>query len=370
MTTSPAPLFSTEPFEPLPESDVPEHFVQEVLLRMQRWFEQDDPEEGDEPIPVSRESVESIADWLGGGVRPADELIWPINPAHPWEITGLSLVHRLRLHAVLSRHAYWQAAVIGGDLPADYRQLHEALERTGIIDSTRRDIELASLLVHGHATRRRPELRGIITAWQHHAENPALLRSTLGIGSAPDKSQQDMVTAALGTLIEISEHGPLSRADSVRVAEYAVGPLKSARPIAQRLLALLPDGPALMSAHLAEKKADAREESATWIGRHGTPADADVLQARLEKETDAGVRAALLGALIRLGTSAQQLLSPRALTQESVEHADADASIPSWFSTEQLPALMWADGTRTPASVAPWWLVYADRIGDPIGKGV
>jgi hypothetical protein len=125
-----------------------------------------------------------------------------------------------------------------------------------------------------------------------------------------------------------------------------------------------------MSAHLTSRKADAREESATWIGRHGTQSDAAVLHSRLEMETDAAVRAALLGALIRLGTPADQLLSPEVLTQESVEYADADSSGLSWFPFDRLPGLTWADGTQAPASVAQGWRVYADRIGDPTGKGL
>lgn len=371
MTGTPQePMFSAGPFVLLPEGEAPEHFVDEVLLRRQLWSEKRVPDEGEEHVPVGREAVESIRLWLGGGVRPADDLIRSVNPTRPWDIDGLTLVHRLRLHAVLRRNAYWRTAVSGDDLPDDYRQLHEALERTGISEGIRSEVELASLGVHGRATRWRPTFRHPISAWQHHAENPALMRSILGVGSAPDKNQQEMVTAVLGTLIAISEHGPIPYADRVRVAEYAVGPMKAARPLAQRLLRLLPDGAALMSSHLGDKKTDAREESATWIGRYGMPPDAAALRSRLDEEKDAGVRAALLGALVTLGTPAAELLTPEALMGEASGHAEDDASALSWFPHDRIPALSWADGIGAPDTVARWWLLYADDIGDPAGKGL
>ena len=363
------PLFATDPYDPLPETAVPEHFVDEVLLRMQRQHAADGPGERDGHGLVTRDSIESIARWLGGGEPAADDLVRQIEAARPWEISGLSLLHRYRLYAVLGKPAFGYEAQ-ADDLPADYRQVHEALERAGVSDEDRHRFELSSLLVHGRSTQLRPILRGTTTAWQHHVERPALLWSILGVGTPTDRSQQPMVTAALGTLIAISEHGPLSPSVTATVAEYAIGPFKAARPVAQQLLGQLPDGVALMATHLTAQKSDIREEAATWIGLHGTATDAVILRQRLAQESHVGVRAALLGALIRLGTPPEELLTHEALTDEAVRHADADRLALSWFPEDGWPQLKWADGTPIASSVPQWWLVLADQIGDPSGKGL
>ena len=84
------------------------------------------------------------------------------------------------------------------------------------------------------------------------------------------------------------------------------------------------------------------------------------------------VRVALLAALGECGGDTGEFLSPGALGAEAARglKSKTPASLAAWFDFDSLPAVHWADGTEVDPAVIRWWVVLADRLKDPDGRGI
>mgnify|MGYP000914991593 FL=1 len=85
---------------------------------------------------------------------------------------------------------------------------------------------------------------------------------------------------------------------------------------------------------------------------------------------------ALLAALGECGGDLSEFLSPRALGAEASRglKSKTPASLAAWFDFDSLPPVHWSDGAGAGTEVDPdivrWWVVLADRLKNPNGRGI
>jgi len=79
-----------------------------------------------------------------------------------------------------------------------------------------------------------------------------------------------------------------------------------------------------------------------------------------------------LAALGECGGDVGEFLSPRALGAEAARglKSKTPASLAAWFDFDSLPAVHWADGIEADPAVIRWWVVLADRLKNPNGRGI
>ena len=269
---------------------------------------------------------------------------------------SLTLAHRVRLTAAEPHPSY--ESVIHSCIAdhVDPRALLDLLTRSG--------------LDAGEVTRRvekdvfyRFDPR---VSWPWFAERPGLLREALG--------RPDSVVRALEIL------GAMPRVPaglSAVVADIAVGDSKVNRPLAQAVLRSHPRVRELAEQALGEGRAQVRASAAAWVGSLGREASVPVLAAAVRREKKDVVRAALLAALRECGGDLSEFLSPRALGAEASRglKSRTPASLAAWFDFDSLPAVHWSDGAGGPTGlvdpdIVRWWVVLADRLKDPSGRGI
>ena len=269
---------------------------------------------------------------------------------------SLTLAHRVRLTAAEPHPSY--ESVIHSCIAdhVDPRALLDLLTRSG--------------LDAGEVTRRvekdvfyRFDPR---VSWPWFAERPGLLREALG--------RSDSAARALEIV------GAMPRLPAgllTMVADVAVGDSKVNRPLAQAVLRSHPRVRVLAEQALGERRAEARASAAAWVGSLGREASVPVLAAAVRKEKKDVVRAALLAALRECGGDLSEFLSPRALGAEAARglKSRTPASLAAWFDFDSLPAVHWSDGASGPTGlvdpdIVRWWVVLADRLKDPSGRGI
>ncbi len=295
------------------------------------------------------DALVAVADG-GGGDLPENlrrlEVWWLIVHA-----PSLTLAHRVRLTAAEPHLSY--ESVIHSCIAdrVDPRALLDLMTRSG--------------LDAGEVTRRvekdvfyRFDPR---VSWPWFAERPELLREALG--------RSDSAARALEIV------GAMPRVPAgllTMVADVAVGDSKVNRPLAQAVLRSHPRVRVLAEQALGERRAQARASAAAWVGSLGQGASVPALTAAVRAEKKDVVRAALLAALRECGGDLGEFLSPRALGDEAVRglKSKVPASLAGWFDFDSLPAVHWADGTEADPAVIRWWVVLADRLKDPSGRGI
>ena len=295
------------------------------------------------------DALVAVADG-GGGDLPENlrrlEVWWLIVHA-----PSLTLAHRVRLTAAEPHLSY--ESVIHSCIAdrVDPRALLDLMTRSG--------------LDAGEVTRRvekdvfyRFDPR---VSWPWFAERPELLREALG--------RSDSAARALEIV------GAMPRVPAgllTMVADVAVGDSKVNRPLAQAVLRSHPRVRVLAEQALGERRAQARASAAAWVGSLGQGASVPALTAAVRAEKKDVVRAALLAALRECGGDLGEFLSPRALGDEAVRGltSKVPASLAGWFDFDSLPAVHWADGTEADPAVIRWWVVLADRLKDPSGRGI
>ena len=268
---------------------------------------------------------------------------------------SLTLAHMVRLIAAEPRPSY--GSVIHRCIAdrADPRALLDIMTRSGLdADEATERMEKAVF------DRFDPRV-----SWPWFAERPGLLREALG--------RPDSVVRALEIL------GAMPRVPaglSAVVADIAVGDSKVNRPLAQAVLRSHPRVRELAEQALGERRAEVRASAAAWVGSLGREASVPVLAAAVRKERREEVRAALLAALGECGGDVGEFLSPRALGAEAARglKSKTPSSLAAWFDFDSLPPVHWSDGAGAGTEVDPdivrWWVVLADRLKDPNGRGI
>jgi len=265
---------------------------------------------------------------------------------------SLTLAHALRLHAVEKRAWCWRTLEHYAGPRTDPRAIENLMARLGLAaDAAER---LGGF--HGYIFNAvDPEV-----SWPWYAEHLEVLR----------KSLTDTETAPRA--LEIIEAFPRIPAELLPViAEIAVGSSKVNRPLAQAALRSHPRVRELAEQGLAARTVEGRVSAAAWVGSLGRAASVPAVRTALAKEKKEVVRAALLSALGRCGGDARELLSPEVLGAEAVK--GLTGGIPAsltWFDMEALPAATWADGSRVDPRIIQWWVVLAEKLKNPSGRGL
>ena len=265
---------------------------------------------------------------------------------------SLTLAHALRLHAVEKRAWCWRTLEHYAGSRTDPRAIEDLMARLGLAaDAAER---LGGF--HGYIFNAvDPEV-----SWPWYAEHLEVLR----------KSLTDTETAPRA--LEIIEAFPRIPAELLPViAEIAVGSSKVNRPLAQAALRSHPRVRELAEQGLAARTVEGRVSAAAWVGSLGRAASVPAVRTALSKEKKEVVRAALLGALGRCGGDARELRSPEVLGAEAVK--GLTGGIPAsltWFDMEALPAATWADGSAIDPRIIQWWVVLAEKLKNPSGRGL
>ena len=273
---------------------------------------------------------------------------------------SLTFAHALRLHCAEDEGtaAYWWYGMTLNrymDPDTDPRAVEELMARTGCD----RDSLIESFRTYVF------QETDVEVSWAWFAERPGLLREALG--------RSDSVVRALEIL------GAMPRLPvglSAVVADIAVGDSKVNRPLAQAVLRSHPRVRELAEQALGERRAEVRASAAAWVGSLGREASVPVLAAAVRKERREEVRAALLAALGECGGDVGEFLSPRALGAEAARglKSKTPSSLAGWFDFDSLPPVHWSDGAGAGTEVDPdivrWWVVLADRLKDPNGRGI
>ena len=273
---------------------------------------------------------------------------------------SLTFAHALRLHCAEDEGtaAYWWYRMTLNrymDPDTDPRAVEELMARTGCD----RDSLIESFRTYVF------QETDVEVSWVWFVERPGWLREALG--------RSDSVVRALEVL------GAMPRVPvglSAVVAGIAVGDSKVNRPLAQAVLRSHPRVRELAEQALGEGRAQVRVSAAAWVGSLGREASVPVLAAAVRREKKDVVRAALLAALGECGGDLGEFLSPRALGAEAARglKSKTPSSLAAWFDFDSLPPVHWSDGAGAGTEVDPdivrWWVVLADRLKDPNGRGI
>ena len=295
------------------------------------------------------DALVAVADGGGGDLPKSLERLgaWWIIVHAP----SLTLTHTVRLIATEHSPSYKLAVHRCIAARADPRALLDLMTRSGL-DADDATEKMKKDIFYRFDPR---------VSWPWFAERPELLREAL---ERPDSAARAL--EILGAMPRVPA-GLLTM-----VADVAVGDSKVNRPLAQGVLRSHPRVRVLAEQALGERRAEARASAAAWVGSLGQGASVPALQAAARKEKKDVVRAALLAALGECGGDLSEFLSPRALGAEAARglKSKTPASLAAWFDFDSLPAVHWADGTEADPAVIRWWVVLADRLKDPNGRGI
>ena len=80
----------------------------------------------------------------------------------------------------------------------------------------------------------------------------------------------------------------------------------------------------------------------------------------------------IVRALAACGEDVSAHLAPEELAgRAALGLARPMAAPPAWLDLDRLPAVRWAaDGARVDPVIIRWWVVLADRLKDPNGRGI
>ena len=295
------------------------------------------------------DALVAVADGGGGDLPKSLERLgaWWIIVHAP----SLTLTHTVRLIATEHSPSYKLAVHRCIAARADPRALLDLMTRSGL-DADDATEKMKKDIFYRFDPR---------VSWPWFAERPELLREAL---EKPDSAARAL--EILGAMPRVPAGLPAV------VADIAVGDSKVNRPLAQAVLRSHPRVRVLAEQALGERRAEARASAAAWVGSLGQGASVPALTAAVRREKKDVVRAALLAALRECGGDLSEFLSPRALGAEASRglKSKTPASLAAWFDFDSLPAVHWADGTEADPAVIRWWVVLADRLKNPNGRGI
>ena len=149
-----------------------------------------------------------------------------------------------------------------------------------------------------------------------------------------------------------------------RMWEAALGSSKTERPLAQEALGRAPNRESRLIAALSSGQQDQRLAAADWIGRLRLNALIPALRASIAKEKYDTPKAAMIGALERLGVSPDEFLDREGLLKDArkITAKPLPAAL-EWFPMKQLPAVHWSDnGAAVAPEIIEAWLIQACKL--------
>ena len=202
--------------------------------------------------------------------------------------------------------------------------------------------------------------------WPFFVEHPDGLDRALGL--VPDGDLKKIYPSPVMAAFRILAMFPhLPEKYIPALVRFAAG-LWAYRQPAQDLLGRVPGVLEIAAQTLTDPKPGIRASGAAWIGRIGDPTGIACLRATLVQESHVQPRAAMLGALAKLGDDVSDYLVPSVLADEA--RTGLKRKLPSRIPLEALPQCRWADGTAVEPETIRWWAVLAVRLRDPLGAGL
>jgi hypothetical protein len=157
----------------------------------------------------------------------------------------------------------------------------------------------------------------------------------------------------------------------VTVLGHAISGQKMLSAPARALLLTVDGVESRLLPHLQDGKQEVRIGVATMLGRIGAAGTVEPLRQALAREKSELARAAMLGALDRLGFDISTYLTPDLLVKEAAAGLKAQkVKGIDWFPFAALPALEWAGGGAVPAEVPRWWILLAVKLAQPGGNAL
>ena len=262
-------------------------------------------------------------------------------------LTGLSMTHLVRLESQYSSPDLDSAVFCRYDPDTDPRAVEELLARMGASVSAR-------------MTEFFWDLTDPRVLWPWASQHPDLVAGKLA-----------KTTTAPRALNVLAYFPRLPVELMPAVAALAVGSSVRARSRAQALLADSDGALLLAEPLLRDPDEGIRRSAASWLGSLDPERSLPVLRRALETEESPLVRAALLEAVGACGGDTSALLAPGVLLEEARAGLAQNASAgPQWLEWRDVPPVRWADGEPVPEQIIRWWVVLADRLRNPDGRGL
>ena len=262
-------------------------------------------------------------------------------------LTGLSMTHLVRLESQYSSPDLDSAVFCRYDPDTDPRAVEELLARMGASVSAR-------------MTEFFWDLTDPRVLWPWASQHPDLVAGKLA-----------KTTTAPRALNVLAYFPRLPVELMPAVAALAVGSSVRARSRAQALLADSDGALLLAEPLLRDPDEGIRRSAASWLGSLDPERSLPVLRRALETEESPLVRAALLEAVGACGGDTSALLAPGVLLEEARAGLAQNASAgPQWLEWRDVPPVRWVDGEPVPEQIIRWWVVLADRLRNPDGRGL
>ncbi|MGL4234816.1 DUF4132 domain-containing protein [Tabrizicola sp.] len=148
--------------------------------------------------------------------------------------------------------------------------------------------------------------------------------------------------------------------------DHATSTSRDGRAEARTLLADLPKLDDHLADMLADKRQAVRAVVADWLADRRAKAVIPRLEKALAKETAAKPRAAMLGALRRLGGNLEPFVGETVLNRAAAEGIKkADFGLVAWMDFKAMPPLTWRSGAPVPRDTQMFWLYQALRLKAP-----
>jgi hypothetical protein len=201
--------------------------------------------------------------------------------------------------------------------------------------------------------------------WPYFACHFGLLDEALGL--APPSAQMPLSESRALEMLPVFPKTPARYFNAL--IELAIGDRVTVRDPARALLAGAAGVDAILLPLLKHPKQETRIGAANWLAERGATAALPDLLAAAKAEKLPSPKAALIGAIARLGGDIKPFVSASALVVEATEGLK---KIPgkdlAWFPFTALPALSLADGAPLDPIVPRWWLALASKLKQPGGS--
>ncbi len=245
----------------------------------------------------------------------------------------------------------------------DLRQLAEVLEKNEI---DKREIA-EWILYRNWGSDGLPDT-GEALIWPFFIENEEYLQEAFGLKPAQDKNSY--YSFELTSAIQVLEQLEVIPEQYLQVIyQHALSASKTYGPLARKTLTQYGVVEERVISTLSSSKQDERTVAANWIAELGLKKALPELKKAMKKEKREVVKAALLGAMHRLGNNIDVYLSPKVLLEEA--QSGLKKAIPknlNWFPFSSLPALKWKSGKKVDAEIIKWWIVLAAKLKQPEGN--
>lgn len=198
--------------------------------------------------------------------------------------------------------------------------------------------------------------------WPLLARHFSLIDEALGL-AAPSGNEELSELRALN-LLEVFPKTPARYLSAL--LDRAIGDRKLAREPSRDLLAAAPGLDDLLLPLLKHPKAETRAEAAKWLADRKATRALDELLKAARKEKLPAPKAAMLGAISRLGGDIKEFVSPEALlTEAEAGLKKANVGGLDWFPFDAMPTAHLSDGSLVDPKIVRWWIALAVKLKEP-----